>query len=1155
MATELVGIELELRGEEGVFRDMEKLDTMIRQLGGRHKIELELGKTKQRILELRGEINQTNREIDKMRVKVKEANEALREADKEADNYEELERAVKEANEELEAEREYLKQIKNEYKDVTQRANEYANALNRIKPLKTVFNDIALSVARMGSALQSAGNALTRFSAPVRMLMGGAVMGAGYTMLNKVTEGIESGFSRYDTMKKYVAVMNAFGYSMEQAEASKTKLDQSVRGLPTGLDEIMNMAQRFTATVGDLEKGTNLAIAANNAFLASMSTETQQYQGMMQLQDVLGGKDMNAREWNSLVSSMTPAIVKMGESLGYTSKNMSEFIQMIRDGKMANEDFIDTLIKVGTGEGEVAHMAEISKQTYEAFSRNIKNAFSRMGYGILTSLDEIVKLATNGKIETLNKLLIDNVIPAIDNYTESIKGWIQAHPDVILDFFNSVKNIDWKGLATGFVEGIGDIANTIRKLADVSSHLNLSLLGKFFAKSGPIGWFLTVTGGLIKGSRHIIAGIGTLITALVRHFGASGGIGLFGALKRFFGGKNAEKTIKEVPTITGSLRQAFNSLQGVFTIAGAIVTASGTGFVAFKAFKSMMSDLDDIIGIMSRIDWEKGAGALTAMGTFLATFMGLGKLASMNIGATMDVVIGEVLVGAITTLAMGFADLDLALFERSMKHLEGGINALNQSIDLMGKIKEVPGGVATKVSDTIKAMNDIIDIFNGKEGSIKDRGEVKEGLKGFSGTKTKTIENIKSVLDAIISSAESINQINATTLQTGNIYALKANFSTALQEIGKMFDSNTLPAAFMWKDGTNLALDVAGTFENVNKALDFLVGENGVIAKMRKIASDLNASLFIQRATGQISTMLNDLKTAFSSMLVNDGGDYASAATKMNHLANAVESMHTAFKALKKIQKIKLTTKGKNGTGNFKAIANISSLISQLETAFETNRINQLNSQISGFVDTVNDLLEQVQRINKEDGDITIEIHLSDKIYGDKKVISDITMLNNKIKAEIDKIQTYYRKTVVIDLDGSVNKNFRQSGDSWTRQGGDDGTLRATGGMIYRAGGGSIPFFKRRGTDTVPSMLTPGEYVHNKRAVSAFGIDFMRKVNNLDMRGAMNELMHRAGNMANVNRGTHIVNNYNNNQRVVINNSNAGAGFTFKTASRFVGAF
>jgi len=42
--------------------------------------------------------------------------------------------------------------------------------------------------------------------------------------------------------------------------------------------------------------------------------------------------------------------------------------------------------------------------------------------------------------------------------------------------------------------------------------------------------------------------------------------------------------------------------------------------------------------------------------------------------------------------------------------------------------------------------------------------------------------------------------------------------------------------------------------------------------------------------------------------------------------------------------------------------------------------------------------------------------------------------------------------------------------------------------------------------------------------------------------------------MANVNRGSVVNNTYNNNQKVIINNNSAGAGFTFKRASRFVGA-
>lgn len=109
---------------------------------------------------------------------------------------------------------------------------------------------------------------------------------------------------------------------------------------------------------------------------------------------------------------------------------------------------------------------------------------------------------------------------------------------------------------------------------------------------------------------------------------------------------------------------------------------------------------------------------------------------------------------------------------------------------------------------------------------------------------------------------------------------------------------------------------------------------------------------------------------------------------------------------------------------------------------------------------------------------------------------------------------------------------------------------RFTGGLVYAANGKLIPFIPR-GTDTVPAMLTPGEFVMNKRAVDTFGADFMRYVNNLNIGAAYDRLIHtdihapRSG----------ITNNYNTrdnhasvNQTIV----NGGPGFTYRQASRFV---
>ena len=50
--------------------------------------------------------------------------------------------------------------------------------------------------------------------------------------------------------------------------------------------------------------------------------------------------------------------------------------------------------------------------------------------------------------------------------------------------------------------------------------------------------------------------------------------------------------------------------------------------------------------------------------------------------------------------------------------------------------------------------------------------------------------------------------------------------------------------------------------------------------------------------------------------------------------------------------------------------------------------------------------------------------------------------------------------------------------------------------MQYRANGGSI--FKPKGTDTVPAMLTPGEFVIRRSAVNKIGADRLAQLNRGD---------------------------------------------------------
>jgi hypothetical protein len=61
---------------------------------------------------------------------------------------------------------------------------------------------------------------------------------------------------------------------------------------------------------------------------------------------------------------------------------------------------------------------------------------------------------------------------------------------------------------------------------------------------------------------------------------------------------------------------------------------------------------------------------------------------------------------------------------------------------------------------------------------------------------------------------------------------------------------------------------------------------------------------------------------------------------------------------------------------------------------------------------------------------------------------------------------------------------------------------RSSGGIIpkYMSSGGMAPKYfavggKARGTDIIPAMLTPGEFVMSKYAVDSYGVDKMKAIN------------------------------------------------------------
>lgn len=1150
MSAELVAIELQLKGYDGVMSDFRALDNMLNGLRGKKNrliVESNLAQAKRDIIGYEAELRKLKQELAGTSRGFKDGNKWVRNP-----AWGELKSKIAEVQKKL--------------AEARQSAQEFQNALRNISGMsfKQKFDQISSKVAHLGSAMQSAGNALTKLTNPFANFTKGIVMGAGYQALNKFTDGLQNGFTRYDTMKKYPKIMAAFGYSNEDAEKSINALDKSVRGLPTGLDEMVDMAQRFTATTGDIDKGTKLAIASNNAFLASMSTDTQKYQGMMQLQDVLGGKDMNAREWNSLVSSMTPAIVKMGEAMkksGEWSGSIGDFIQTVRDGKMDNQEFIDQLIKIGNEGGVLSKMAEESKNTWQAFFANVGNAASRMTAGVIKALDEVSQTVTG---KDVNQLLADTIIPGIDKMTASIQKWIKAHPQEIADFFKSLKQIDFASILRGAAEAMGSIAKLTQDFANMFGGRDLSGTGKFMIYGNLLGKILTIGGSLLKGSRYPIGGVAATIFELVKSVKGIRKYGLMGWLGKMVtvGEETAagEKAIETVAETAPKMGKFATGLSKVFKGWGQIATMIGgsalVGFVSFKAFKSMLSDLKEMSEIATQINWKAGAGVLAGMTVFFGGFAKLSAVVGRMKGK-LKILEGGAIISGLSLMFAGTFWADMAMIKRGFKAIVDTTQYLNDAVKNLGKLKSVGnvGGVKSKVKNAITLFNQITEMLQIERNKPGIGESDKQGLKELDKRSANTIKNVATALKSMKASVDTLNALNGAKLNTDNLFNVFGRLQHGLNMFGALLTN--MPEIFQTGIASSWTGGLKSTVSNVKGALNGLVGENGILAMIPQIVnrmSGLDQSGMLLQLPGKMKKLGQVLTEAYTALQGIGAGEYF--ATNIDNFRAGLKSMKFAIMHLQEISSMKV------GKG---AVTNIQNIISNIGEAFNAEQISGVTQNIDTFVTSIKDALKSFEDLNQEI-EIDITFKLSSGFYTSKnKVINEIKDAKGDIKAQNGGISFSIGVSVffnvVTNLAGALAKisRDRQAVEQAAGTGPTiTGHLPSTGGMatrqgiIYRSGGGSI--FKPRGTDKIPAMLTEGEYVHRKQAVDFFGTDFMRSVNAMDVRGAMQALLTKAGSATNIGRQSIFNNTVNNNQRITQNISTNNPNFAGVRMGRFVGA-
>lgn len=519
---------------------------------------------------------------------------------------------------------------------------------------------------------------------------GGNLLAQGIqSALGGVSNLVNGAVSRYDELNIFPKVMNAMGQNASSAQASISKLQDRLTGLPTSLDQGTNAVRRFTSANGDVEKSTDIFVALNDAIVAGGANSGLQAAALEQFQQSYSKGFMDMLEYRSLMSAMPAQMKMIADSFGMSTDEMRD---ALNNGSLSMDDFTNRLLELDeTGAGEMASFKDQAKAatfTVQTQIRNLGLAFQRLGANALLGLDTALK---NSGLPTVPEML-NKVVTAVSNATRGIA-------DVIGGFDLSFL----KSSATPVLA----IAGAFTALSGVFSTV-AGAIGKLGLKlasfASPVGIVITAVGIAIgvltqmwresEQFRDAIKNVFDVIGQAIQPF-----IELFGNL-----GKTIADSFGEVDF--GALGDSVAGFLNPLTDAFSVVLPQIETFVS--GLESVLSPvIQTIINLVQQLA-PVFETVFTAIGTFLE--------ANAPVISTIIGTIGNVLqsvgsiIGSILSVVMNVVSAIIPIVTGLIEFLTPIITTIITII--MQVISVVAGIIATVISVVATVIGTVSNVWN-----------------------------------------------------------------------------------------------------------------------------------------------------------------------------------------------------------------------------------------------------------------------------------------------------------------------------------------------------------------------------------------------------------------------------------------------------------
>lgn len=457
-------------------------------------------------------------------------------------------------------------------------------------------------------------------------------------------------------------------------------------------------------------------------------------------------------------------------------------------------------------------------------------------------------------------------------------------------------------------------------------------------------------------------------------------------------------------------------------------------------------------------------------------------------------------------------------FTSKLSSIASSLNEINSIEDLSGipaKIEQLRQALQsiTQAGENGGSLMSMFDAFKGKS----DYGKLAEEASNMINS-LKTIADSLSQIPDLINIEGSGIETRVAKIQSVLKSLTDSDTGSFIQDIGKL--AKVSEAVGQVTSVVNSFKTMAETLMTIPDLIN--VEGSGIETRVAKIKSVLQ-SLASSDDSG-LTTSLQNIQKLSSNIMsavqaVNNILIIANAINQFpevnaDNFNNSINAIKTAIESLSGINDndaiignltnvLNTINQLQNALAQFASMA--STLGQQSGSNFSNGFVSGLGSRI---VDKMNEQKNQIENLGWE----ALGASISSKIANG----FDVSSVLNKIQQIQSAIDSLRGKTVDITVNETTVKKTKHV---------------EHGGLIeYHSTGGTVGgrLFKPLGTDTVPAMLTAGEYVLKRSVSSMLGKQFLDNLNQLNLTQALKALAGHTGHSVVNNTTNNITQNVDN---------------------------